>query len=261
MRHQTSKHVVVLGIAGVLLALAPTNGARAAVIVETGWDLFETVQPTTFAGVPWEGVPLGTFDFGGAIGVQNTGTTDTIVQRLDVASVPIAPPPDTAAPIDIELVALQLRSVAPINLGAGLDFHFITLDTISPSTGQMTITFDDANGGTFDSFIDVDFDVRIGALNGPIIFQDLLQLSAGNVPWTRFAPDNALRIQDVNDLLNGADIAADFWPVGPGPGGGPGGSFTEVHPTGAQHSVRNTPEPSSLALLVFAGLMIARHRR
>jgi len=263
MRHQTFSRVVVPEIAGVLVALASTNAAHAQVTVETGWDLFETVQPTTFAGVPWEGVPLGPLDFGGTIGVQDTGATDTIVERLNPASVPSAPPPDTAAPIDIELVALQLVSVDPINLGAGLDFHFITLDTILPSTGQMTITFDDPNGGTFDSFLNVDFDVRIGALNGPIIFSDVLQLSANNVPWTRFHPDDAILLDGVNHLLDGTTMQGDFWPVGPaGLGGGPGGSFTELHPSGANHSVKSTtPEPASLALLALGGLVLRRRRR
>lgn len=252
MSQRTIKHVVVLGIVGVFVGVGPTNTARAAVVVNPGFDLFESVQPTTFAGVSWEGVPLGTFDFGGTIGVQNTGTTDTIVQRLDPASVPSAPPSTASAPIPIELVELQLVSVAPIDLGAGLDFHYITLDTISPSTGEMTITFDDANGGIFSSFLDVDFDVRIGGLNGPIILSDILQLSSSNVPWGRIAPPGALTIPGVNHLLNGVDNATDFWPA----------EFTEVHPTGAQHSVvPGTPEPGSLALVVLGGLMVVGRRR
>jgi hypothetical protein len=46
--------------------------ARADVVLP-GYDLFETTGDTTFGGVAFQGVPLGTFNFGGTIGVQNTG--------------------------------------------------------------------------------------------------------------------------------------------------------------------------------------------
>jgi len=129
--------------------------------VAPGFDMFETQPGTKFQGDDFNGEPLGSFDFDGtnngafstsANGIQDTGTADTIVKRLEVASVPSTPDSDT---IDIELVALQLVSVQPINLGAGLDFHYVTLQSIHggpASLGMMEITFDDANGGTFDSF-------------------------------------------------------------------------------------------------------------
>jgi len=233
------------------------------VIVDAGWDLFETTQPTTFMGVSFTGVPLGNFDFGGTAGNQSTGSSDTIIERQGPATVPNTPPSDTAPPIDIEFVGLQLKSVDPADFGAGLDDHFITLQPGTPSTGQMSITFDDVFGGTFDSFINVAFDLRIGALNGPIIFSDVLQLSANSVPWGRTAPPEAFLINGVNYLLNGFDNTADFWAGGPN--GGPWSSFTEQHPSGAKHTVHTAtvPEPGSLLLFGsgFVGLIGSRSRR
>ena len=52
----------------------------------------------------------GDVDFGGTIGVQNVGDTDTIVQRPFAAS---GPGIDS---IPIEMVSLQLESVVPIDL-------------------------------------------------------------------------------------------------------------------------------------------------
>lgn len=222
-------------ILGLVTALLPLQSVQAMTVVESGWDLFETTTPTQFLGFDFEGVSLGTFDFGGTIGEQNTGTADTIVERIDPATVPTTP--DTAPVIDIELVALSLVSVDPINVGAGLDLHFITLQTSTLSTGEMSITFDNANGGTFDSFIDVAFDMRIGSIDGPILFSDVLQLSSTNVPWDHTAPSDVLLIDEVNHLLNDTDITTDFWAGGLN-GDGSGGSFTEVHPEGAQHSVQ-----------------------
>ncbi len=181
--------------------------------VSPGWDLFETTPSTVIGGMHWEGVPLGSFDFGGSIGVENTGKIDTILERKALAAV--LGSPETAVAIDIELVALQLKSVDPIDLGAGLDFHYITLDPSNPATGQMTITFDNPNSGTFDSFIDLDYDIHIGAIDGPVISSDTTRLTATGVPWDHTAPPRALLIDGVNRLLNGIDESTDFWPSAP----------------------------------------------
>lgn len=121
--------------------------------------------------------------------------------------------------------------------------------------------FDNPGGGTFNSFIDEDFDGRISALNGQILFSDVLRLSANDVPWDRIAPPPALKIPGVNHLLNGRDTSADFWPGFPG---GPTGTkfFTEAHPSGAQHSVANAvPEPGTLMLFLLPALTAGRARR
>jgi hypothetical protein len=229
---------------------APRFTSAALVSVAPGWDLFESRPSTTFAGQPFTGVPLGTFDFGGTIGVKEVGNADTIVHRQSLASVD--PFPNAAPPIPIELVALQLVSVNPIDLGAGLGLYYVTLQSVRggpASTGQMTITFDNPNGGTFDSFFDVFFDIRLNDLSGPIVLSDVLSLTSNDVPWNRTPDPLAVQILGVNRYLNGADAQEDFWPVTP---------FTEQHPQGAAHVVQTAsiPEPSSL-LLVGVGSLIS----
>ena len=44
-----------------------------------------------------------------------------------------------------------------LGLGAGTDFYYATLSSSTPSTGTMSITFDDTEGGTFTSDLNVNF--------------------------------------------------------------------------------------------------------
>jgi len=215
--------------------------------VEPGWDLFVTQPGTVFMGHDWLGVPLNDYDFGGTIGTETVGDVDTIVERQSQAEVPGPGLTDT---IDIEIVALQLVSVDPIDLGAGLDFHYVTLQDATASTGTMDITFDDEDGGTFGSFFDIFFDIRIGDLTGPIIFSDSLSMESYDNLWTRIAPPGAVVLDDVNHLLNGVDITGDFWPQG----------IIEHDATGAAHHVVENPEPATMLLLGLGGLMFRKRR-
>jgi hypothetical protein len=209
-----------------LFALAVPGLTQAGPMVAPGWDLFSTVPITSFSGALFKGVSLGTFDFGGAIGVRNVGNADTIVQRLGTANAP-------SGTIPIEMLALQLMSTAPVNLGAGTDFYYITLQSVHggpDSVGSMTINFDPEPAsltdqhGTFDSFFDIFFDLRISAPDGQIVFSntDALRLTSDNVPWAHQLLPPPLEIPGVNTFLNGQDRTADFFPAGtliPIPGG------------------------------------------
>jgi hypothetical protein len=217
--------------------------------VEAGWDLFQTTTGSNFLGIPLEGVPLGNFDFGGTIGSQPVGPTDTIVQRMAPASPSMLP---GAAPnIPIELVALQLRSTAPVTVIGSItlpmaDFMYITLQSDrpgggTPSQGQMGITFSGAgNGGTFDSFFDVFYDLRVGSLTGPIIYSDHLTLTGDDNAWNRQAPPGAIVINGVNNNLNGFNNSGDFWPIPP---------VVEQHPTLGAHVVTPAAIPEVSAFL------------
>src|SRR5262245_25011677 len=122
-----------------LVALAATflftaHPAKAVSVVDAGFNLFTTVSPTTISGYAFQGVPLGSFDFGGSVGVKSTGSTDTIIQRTAATSV--------SNPVPIELVALHLQSIGQVNFqGFGLDNYFLTLQKEQggpASLGQMT---------------------------------------------------------------------------------------------------------------------------
>src|SRR5262249_25794068 len=80
-------------------------GRASAGIINPGYDLLETTTPTTFLGQNFQGVPVGSYNFGA--GALNTGNTDTIIHRLNAD-------PDTtnlANVINTQMVMLQLRSV------------------------------------------------------------------------------------------------------------------------------------------------------
>ena len=42
-------------VSGLIVILLPLQAVQAMVIVETGWDLFETTTPTQFMGFDFEG--------------------------------------------------------------------------------------------------------------------------------------------------------------------------------------------------------------
>ena len=137
------------------------------------------------------------------------------------------------------------------NTGAGAGFLFVTLQSARggpASTGMLTITFgpEGIPHGTFDSTLNVFFDIRVGSLDGPIVFSNEtpLVLMAPDVLWSHFPPNGAVLIPGVNFLLNGQDQLNDFFPVG---------SFEERHPDGTVHGVETgtVPEPTTISLLAI----------
>lgn len=259
----------------VALSMTFAGMARATTIIDPGFDLFYTDPGSNFLfnTVPqpqvvfFEGVPLGTFDFG--FGAENIGLTDTIVQRLEDADLTLGGgcglDCDT---IDIEIVALSLVSIAPVDLGFGAGFEdlFITLNTSSPSSQSTMTIFDTGEGGphgTFDSIINFSFDVT-GGIGGFYATIESTIVSSGN-PW-QHAPTGIDVIDDVNHLLNGLDETSDFWPLATGNApGGNGLLIEEVHPGFGVHkaAVSPIPEPGT-ALLVgvgLVGLAACRRRR
>jgi hypothetical protein len=257
MHRQSARGARALGTLCALAALAATCQSRASDTVLAGYDLLETVPPTAFGGVPFVGVPLNMFDFGG--GPLFVGNTDTIVHRLDPASAP-----STAIPI--EMLALHLMSAVPADFGLGLGNYFITLQSERggpATTGRMTIDFgpEPPPGGvhgTFDSFFDVFFDVRLGSLSGPIALSDMLTLTSAGTPWTHEPPPGAVLIDGINNMLNGTDRLNDFHILG---------AVQETHLTGAMHTARETieavPEPGPIAYCMTGALALicVAHRR
>ncbi len=197
------------------IALGLGVATSRASIVSAGFDLFDTIAAdTNFPGLGnLMGVPLGTFNFGGTVGVQNTGSTDTILQRL--ASATVASPPGTAPAINIQVAALQLETVAPVNfMGDGLANYFITLQSTHggpASNGTETITFASNNGGTFNSSLDLFFDIRMGSLTGPIVESTDVVLTNSGTAWGRTPPAGAVLINGANNLLDATDHNQDIF--------------------------------------------------
>ena len=112
MKYQTRLKAVFSLLTFIVLAAFP-SAIRADNVVLAGFDLFTTVPGTQVnlgpAGIqPFQGVPLGTFNFG--TGPIATFNTDTIVQRQGNATV-------GSPTVPIQLIALQLMSVNQFNLG------------------------------------------------------------------------------------------------------------------------------------------------
>lgn len=199
----------------VMVVVVP-GGPAAANSVVLGSD-YLTTQPGTF------------FDFPG-LGVINLqgrpigpGTTDTIVRRLEDATLPGVPSSDT---IPLELVALSLQSVAPVNIGGSFFDVFVTLDPTAASTGTMTIRHEFADGtpggeGTFDSELDVHFIADFTPVGGGSPFQTVLgqiTLESTGGAWQHIPPPGTLLVpappasaQDAN--FHGARARQDFFPV------------------------------------------------
>ena len=54
--------------AAVSAMLTVVGVANAGPVVDPGFELYQTLSGTTFGGVAFQGVPIGTFNFGGGIG-------------------------------------------------------------------------------------------------------------------------------------------------------------------------------------------------
>lgn len=262
-----------LGVGAMALAVSVTlaPASHASFVVAPGFDLLETVTDGTFfAGVNWEGIPenvgddlCGERQFNFGAGCEPTGNTDSIIQRLEEASV--GGDGETAT-IDIELVALSLRSVEPINiLGQGDEYVHarILKDLVSgdylfgSSFGStMSITFDNMLGGTFTSVLNLIVDL-IGESSGAMGEAEFV-LGQDNALWDREPHEGAVIIPRINRFLNGQNSDDDFWSKGradhcDGP--------NKCHST----DPATIPVPASLPLmagaLALVGAIAAKRRR
>jgi len=176
---------VLIGITGTAINSAWALNEQ----VTAGFDFFKT-DPRTFVTlpadsfapgippddlpVPMEGVPIG------------PGETDTIVERLTGANVDNIGESDT---IPIELVALSLRSIDPVDLSP---LGIFDMDVIGgadlgvpQSQGSMTIFRDFVDGGFFDATLPVDAFLTFTEVGNPgntfqVPFFDVFDSSAGS---------------------------------------------------------------------------------
>lgn len=264
------KRLALLG----LCCSAAICQAQAALMIDQGYDLFSSNAFLDLDGAgpaplqAYDGVPIGNFDFGLA-GTHNVNPADTIVHRTADLNVP-----GTSGSIPLEIVGLQLTSTASYDPdGAGplpTGTYFATLQrnrSLSEvgvfgagnlSTGGMNVVETAPGvGGTFDSFFDVWFDLRLGGFNGPIVAPAPTpkHFTGTGGLWSHTQAPGALMpaISGVDYLLNGVDTQADFWVTAP-----------VVHDAGdgTQHIIDPIPEAgTALFGIACLGAVAMRRRR
>lgn len=151
-----------------LLVVGP--GAARAAPIAAGFDLFDTDPTTQFDFSGPLAIPAGFFapgsdPFTGAVRFggeplktfhgMNSGDADTIVQRLAGVD-PVASP---SMPIPVQIMALNLVAMEPITVTVGGARQFwdvyVQVSPTQPSMGSMMTHQNGAQGGTFDSTLQV----------------------------------------------------------------------------------------------------------
>ena len=217
-------------------------GPGLALPILPGSDLLTTPDGTAFVDTPFGRVDLKSKPIG-------PGSTDTIVERFGTLD------DGQTGSIPVELVALSLVSVDPVDVGVGMFFDvFVTLDPSRPSLGEIIIlSHDDGpgpdeGGGEFESFFDVfvqvDFvDPATGRIVETAFLEDFLGPELNR--WSHTPQPGTLPNKD----------AGNFFPIEVVRHTGP-------HPV-AIPTPTPVPEPATLAL-VGAGLALlglGRRRR
>jgi PEP-CTERM motif len=224
---------LIAAVALVALGAAPRVDADT---VLAGWDLFQTQPGTSFDGVDFTGVPIGTsFTFpatnpeGNPIVPQNPnlGATDTIIERTQ--NVTAAPGGSGTTPLIMQDLQLVSTASVPANAffaGSPAGFYYITLQSMRPgggtaSTGTLTINFANPTpgpppptqpiGGTFSSTLDLAIDLRLGSLTGTIETSTTLTLTSSDTDWSHYPIPGSVLITNVNSMLDTTDHANDFF--------------------------------------------------
>jgi hypothetical protein len=258
-----------------LLALGFTMTAYAADVdptspsVALGSDYFATVAGTHFnfggpiGDVSLMGLPIGPFN------------TDTIVQRQADAII-------GGPAIPIQIVALSLKSTAPVNVGGSFFDIFVTLDptNLNNDIGTLAVTGTQA-GGLFTSNLNVFFDAHFAPVTTGAAFDvfNHIALTNAGAPWGPTPTAGAVLVNGPDDgttsdqnanlhsgLKSGActptapstPCEVDFF-LNTGPNGGnPNQPFVEANGTNEAHFAieARTPEPASLLLLGSALLAL-----
>ncbi|MFH1747381.1 MAG: hypothetical protein ABIG44_10100 [Planctomycetota bacterium] len=224
-------------------------------------------------GVPLGPTPWGTYD-----------VADTLVQRSADPFDRADPPGMVAHQVDIEIVALNLVSVAPITVtyNGGLDPELwdvaVELSPGSQLPGVLSAVKTHANGGTFDSVLFVQPKFTFtghGGGGGPLVLDTRLEGIAANQldfaggTWVHdvhpgldiFVQPGAGFVPGVNEVIPGDPTSQEVVPL------------HGIDPGDAEHTVCPPPLLSGIPavsagglvvltlLLLAAGILVARRRR
>jgi hypothetical protein len=229
----------VIGLAGPVPPAITINPNYDLVVTRTAYLPMGSLGLQAF-----EGVPLNTFDFGGTLGVQNVGLTDTIIHRNSGGTLNASGDSFTTS---IDVVAVCLRSVNQLDLGAGSNYYYATLDA-GTNGGTMEINGD----GTWSNDFTITVGLHRGSKSGP---KDLVvpKHFLGRGLWDRVP----------GPFYPGVSIAVTYDPEADGEFFLLGPAVHEVG-DGTAHTVidiTHAPEPSTGLLLLAGGLAMVWRKR
>ncbi|HLG16366.1 MAG TPA: hypothetical protein VJH03_17940 [Blastocatellia bacterium] len=142
--------------------------------------------------IPFVGVPIGTF-----MG-QDTGPTDTIVERLQSVNLPSV---GSTATVPIQIVALSLRSANPITVVFPDETQLWDVTIVLPPTpqpdGMMTIRKTRTEGGTFSSTLPVQAHFIFTQVEGGgtrTLDPPVIELKQDDVLWVHNCPPDSLEL-------------------------------------------------------------------
>lgn len=257
--------------------------------VNNGFDVFRTAAGQTYIKSPFsaaasrlQGVPLSDAQFQSLTGVSAPGLgADTIVRRMGAFN----PEGPSQQQVPIQIVALSLQSVQPIDLGTGhgLENLSITLAPVPQNQGILAVDFDrmtftsllpailmiQGSGGTLmtqqmsfqvtnGQFNSSDLSkMMIPSLNGGFLPQMFSGLGNGpgglQILQTLFVPPTGIPGDyDGNQIVDGND--ALVWQRGGSPNPNSSGDLTtwEGNVGFGYGTATAIPEPSSVALVAAA---------
>ena len=186
----TTPLLTILVVLGFSMAVSAADIDPTVPSVALGSDYFAT-QPGTH------------FNFGGGIGDVNLlglpigpFNTDTIIQRR--ADAVLGGPA-----IPIQMVALSLKSAAPVNVGGSFFDVFITLDpaNLANDTGTMSIAGNTTTGGTFTSALNVFFQAHFAPTGAGSAFDvfNQVNITSSGTAWGPTPPIGAAIVNGPDD--------------------------------------------------------------